>query len=43
MEAAMGDTKALQEKLFEEMKGRIKQDDLLCRSMTVLMPMARCS
>lgn len=27
MEAAMGDTKALQEKLFEEMKGRIKQDD----------------
>ncbi len=27
MEAAMGDTKPLQEKLFEEMKGRIKQDD----------------
>ncbi|QCI99163.1 S9 family peptidase [Agrobacterium larrymoorei] len=27
MEAAMADTKPLQEKLFEEMKGRIKQDD----------------
>ncbi len=27
MEAALSDTKPLQEKLFEEMKGRIKQDD----------------
>jgi oligopeptidase B len=27
MEAAMADTKGLQDKLFEEMKGRIKQDD----------------
>jgi oligopeptidase B len=27
MEAAMGDTKALQKTLFDEMKGRIKEDD----------------
>ena len=27
LEAAMGDTEALQETLFEELKGRIKQDD----------------
>ena len=27
MDAAMADTKALQEKLFQEMKGRIKEDD----------------
>ena len=39
----MADTEELQQQLFAEMKGRIKEDDALCRRLTARSPITRAS